>query len=148
MRVLLAMLPLMGCGGPVLETGDPVSEACDDGAPFDEYVAGLSRDTLNDTYTLELTADPAPPDVGDITFSLAVNTNGQPFTEGAVEVRPWMPLHGHGTVPEILEATSDGAGTFAVPTVDLFMPGLWELYVTVSQGDDSDEGLYRFCLEG
>jgi len=147
MRFVCALW-LVACGGPGLDSGGDYDPACDDGAPPDTYVAGLSRDTLNNVFTLAVTADPAPPDVGDVAFSFEVVEGSVPLTDGTLTIRPWMPLHGHGSVPETLDGVSDGAGVFAVPEIDLFMSGLWEIHVTVTRGETTDEGLYRFCLEG
>lgn len=148
MHKTLALLVLAGCGGPALDSGSGIDRACDDGEPFDEYVSGLSRDTLEGTFGMAVTADPAPPDVGPVAFTFQVTDAAGPLMDGAVQIRPFMPLHGHGSVPEILEGVPDGAGGYAVEAVDLFMAGLWEIHVTVTSAETTDEGLYRFCLEG
>jgi len=135
---------LVACSGDVEIAGDSASSglsaSCSDGEPVDEFVAGLSRDSSSGLFDVVLLdANPAPPDVGNNVFHLQV--------DGAerVTVRPWMPLHGHGTVPDTFEATQETDGTWTTPDVDLFMPGLWELEFVFAE---EESALFRFCLEG
>ena len=151
---MIRVLPMLLCAavacgqGAAVDSGADFNRACDDGEPFDAYVDGLGRATTNGVHQLALTSDPGPPDVGQVGFVIEVD--GGAMLDGVVELRPWMPLHGHGTVPEILSGAHDGSGSYAFEPVDLFMPGLWELHVSVDALGDGqmDEGLYRFCLEG
>ena len=77
-----------------------------------------------------------------------LSTGGAPSTGATIELRPWMPLHGHGTAPEIFFGVDQGDGIYAFEAIDLFMPGLWELNFTMSDAVQTDDALYRFCLEG
>lgn len=143
----LALIALVGCGkGTQLgDTGSTttLTASCNDGAPPDTYVAGIERTTTNG-FTVRLAdANPAPPDVGLNTFTIEVDG----AAGSMVRLRPWMPLHGHGTVPEWHVATDNGT-SWEIADLDLFMAGLWELRFTVDSEDQDTGALFRFCLEG
>lgn len=155
----LILLGLAACGGdtPGHDTHGSEHEhpdetaSCDDGGnPPDEYVAGISYVGAAGYEIAIAAATPAPPDVGVNSWTLQVtDPQGAPVTDGTVVVTPFMPLHGHGTTPETFDATSNGDGTWSVPDMDLFMPGLWELQVGVTDSASfTDVVLFRFCLEG
>lgn len=144
---MLALILLAGCSGDVEINGDSasattLSAACSDGSPVDTFVADLSHVSDGGTYEVIMKdASPAPPDVGINAFTLDIDG-----ATGAV-LRPWMPLHGHGTVPSTFTLTDNGDGTWSTGDMDLFMPGLWELELTLS-GAAEEAATFRFCLEG
>lgn len=153
-RFFLAVV-LVGCGGKDLDTdsGEHThhhTDSCDDGE-VDDYIAGIHRQgDAGFTVTIRA-ADPSPPDVGRNTWTLEVtDPSGAEVNEGgSVVVVPWMPLHGHGTTPPDYFGAANEDGTWTVPEVDLFMPGLWELTFEVADAaGTSDSVLFRFCLEG
>lgn len=149
MRTLHAALTaalLAGCGPDPSghdSTGHTMPAACDDGAPPDQFVADIERLTIAGQTVRITNAVPAPPDVGINQF--VVETPGS--TPTSVRLRPFMPLHGHGTSPEWFDGAAEG-GTFTFGPVDLFMPGLWELRFTLDSDDPDTGALFRFCLEG
>lgn len=139
---ILAMLAVSACEvEPGTETpGDP-SRDCGDG-PLDELTASLSRTTTEGGYEVVIvSATPAPPDVGFNDWVVEV--------DGAddVGVRPWMPLHGHGSPQAVYPGVLDD-GQWRVTGMELTMAGLWELTVQVDGDAGPDEALFRFCLEG
>lgn len=138
---------LAGCAkGPGLEDSGSTSvdKACDDGVPPDTYVAGLTRSTTDGSFTVTLDdALPSPPDVGMNTFVATVDAPAGSL----VRLRPWMPLHGHGSSPEWWNGT-EAAGVWTFEDVNLHMAGLWELRFTVDSNDADTGALFRFCLEG
>ena len=143
--LVLALALAMGCSKSPPEDSTPgtLPKSCDDGAALDTYVAGIEKITTDGTVVRIADASPAPPDVGVNSF--VVEVDGKSGSE--VKVRPWMPLHGHGTVPEWYVGT-ETAGSWELGGVDLFMAGLWELTVTVDSDDPATGALFRFCLEG
>ncbi len=67
----------------------------------------------------------------------------------AVVATPLMPDHGHGTPinAEVTELTTPGE--YEVTPVNLWMPGLWEITIEVTNGADvSDAVTFAFCIEG
>ena len=146
MRRFIVLAGLVACAGDVEIVGETdttgLDASCSDGSPIDTYVAGLARASDAGSYEVVLLdASPSPPDVGINTFAMQV--------DGAtgVVIAPWMPLHGHGTVPQTFAALEEVDGTWTTPEMDLFMPGLWEIELTLS-GAAEDTALFRFCLEG
>lgn len=59
-----------------------------------------------------------------------------PVGDARVEVRPWMPAHGHGSVDVAAQAVEGGAGGYLAPGVYFQMTGYWELTVEVHVGDE------------
>ncbi len=147
MRCASILFLACGCGGNVELKGDSATEttladACSDGGTVDTYVAGLSRSSDAGVYeVILLEASPAPPDVGLNTFTVQIDG-----ASGGV-IRPWMPLHGHGTVPPTYPLTDNGDQTWTSGEIDLFMPGVWEIQVEVT-GAAEDTAVFRFCLQG
>ena len=149
-RVIPCAVFLSACAGVGIDDsgGTDYDPSCDDGAPVDEYVAGLTRSSTLGRFELALSATPAPPDVGDNQFTVTLSTGDGPASSATIELRPWMPLHGHGSSPEIIVGADEGGGVYGFEAIDLFMPGLWELNFTMSDAVQTDDALYRFCLEG
>lgn len=116
----------------------------------DEYADGMSREGEMGHYIVELvSAEPGPPDVGDNTWELRVTQDGNPVDDATVTVTPFMPAHGHGTSPADYQGTLSEDGTYEVGPFDLFMPGVWELTVTVTGSDDTEDmATFTFELEG
>lgn len=73
------------------------------------------------------TAPNQPPERGSICAELRVaDADGAPRDDLAIDVVPWMPAHGHGSnvVPVV---TARGEGVYRIESLDLSMPGTWEL---------------------
>jgi len=63
--------------------------------------------------------------------------------EGAnIEITPWMPEHGHGTMwpPTV---TEQGKGLYRV-VIALMMTGHWELKIKIRKGDIGDSTVFNF----
>jgi hypothetical protein len=80
-----------------------------------------------------VSTSPQPPERGTIAVELTfMNVAGGAPVDGlTLQIRPWMPAHGHGTavVPVV---TAKGQGQYIVDNVNLFMAGHWELQTTLS----------------
>lgn len=133
----------------------PVDEASDAGpseepAPaVDVYEPGITK-SAGELEVELIEASPAPPDVGNNVWQLAVRGPGGEPVEGAVViVSPFMPEHGHGTSPADYEGVEE-EGVYEVGPFNLFMPGRWDVTVVVEDEGAGleDEVLFRFLLEG
>lgn len=65
-------------------------------------------------------------------FKLHIDdASGAPKDELSLSVVPWMPSHAHGTsvVPVVV---SSGHGDYVLSDMNLFMPGRWQLLVSVT----------------
>jgi len=99
-------------------------------------------------HVMIMSANPAPPDVGDNTWMLRiVDMDDNPIDGATVTVTPFMPAHGHGTSPADFKATFSEDGTYEAGPFKLFMPGVWETTVDVA-GDAADSVMFSFDLEG
>lgn len=143
---LIALACSPGDGGP--DAGADAGTTSSAGA--DTYSAGMMK--MGDTvHVILLEASPAPPDVGNNTWTVRVtDMNDQALDDATVVVSPFMPEHQHGTSPPDYAATAaPGEGEIEVGPFDLFMPGLWEMTVSVTTPDGvDDEVVFRFNVEG
>ena len=64
---------------------------------------------------------------------------GKPAPGLQLAIQPWMPNMGHG-VSELPTITEPQPGDFEISELDLFMPGTWELRLTLS-GVASDKAV-------
>jgi hypothetical protein len=153
---MLMTLALAACGGEApAPRGSGQVRLCDAEPRADVYVDGLERPAGGGGFvarllSVEVEGAPRPPDRGVNVWRLALrDAAGAPLEGAAVRVRTWMPDHGHGTAPNDLVATPDGApGEYRLGPFDLFMSGLWEFTVRAPVGGAVDEARFAFCLEG
>ncbi len=146
MRSLFLLTAVAGCAGTDA-TDDAVESVC--GEPGEEFTAGMEHAGDEGLFTFVLeAADPAPPDEGDNVWTVRVLSGGAEAELASVVIEPFMPEHGHGTVPKTFEAAADGAGGYESAPFDLFMGGLWEITVT-AEGTDAaqDSTVFAFCIE-
>lgn len=113
----------------------------------DDYAVGLSKAGTFVTATF-VSADPAPPALGDNTWVLSFSDSGGALLDGLdITVMPILPDHGHGT-PVVAVITPTGApGQYRVAPVNLFMVGYWEITFEITQGDVQDSVMFGFCVE-
>ena len=144
-----------GCGDdgvdPV-DTGGQL-EGCDVLEGFDDYVAGIQKDGENGYSFTLVSSTPAPPRQGENTWIVdIVGPNAAPLDAAtALKIRPWMPDHGHGTnIVATAEPVAEAPGRFEIGPVDLWMPGVWTVDVTVQNEARApvDTGVFAFCIEG
>lgn len=143
MRIIptLAGLALVACGDG---SETPMFEFDCTGAQA--FALPMTVQTAGDLEVTLQHAQPAPIDVGDNTWTLAITTSdGDPAIGLEPRIRPWMPLHGHGVSPVDYGGTEVSEGTYEMETFDLIMPGLWELHVELPDGDAA---VFALCAEG
>lgn len=86
---------------------------------------------------------PSPIERGEVALQLtAVDGKGAPVDGVTMSAVPWMPAMGHGaaTVPTV---TAKGNGIYELTNVNLFMPGHWEVRITMS-GSVTDKTTLAF----
>jgi hypothetical protein len=117
----------------------------------DDYVSGVQRVTDGGLFLVELVRSTPPPKfTGDYTWEVTVQDTAC-VSLGSVHVKaePTMPQHGHGTTPEFTEASLDTSKTFTLTDMDLFMPGVWQVEITVTADDGAvDTVSWFFDLQG
>jgi subtilisin family serine protease len=96
---------------------------------------------------IDVRTSPQPPARGtnDVELTITGAADGGALDGLAIAVKPWMPAMGHGTsvVPTIAAETN---GKYLISGVDLFMPGLWELRLTIS-GSNEDYAAPAFEIQ-
>lgn len=123
-------------------------------------VGGCAIETRDDAYTLGLTkqgaqtevsfvdALPAPPSRGDNVWTLRVtDLDGVPLSDLEVTVDPFMPDHFHGTSIRCEVTPGEVPGEYVLEPLNLFMPGLWEITVSLERDDLDDDVLFSFCVD-
>ena len=157
---MLAIWLAGGCSGSNPANGAPDAGAALDtgvvgcGGTPDTYVANLKKAGELGKYTFTLVqATPAPPSlqVNEWTLTVTDATGASPDVS-QLTVYPYMPLMGHPST-QTPQITVKGDGTFDAKDVDLFMPGLWTVTVSVNApaGDAGppavlDKAVYMFCV--
>jgi hypothetical protein len=123
----LVMMAAAGCssGGPAETTG---------------FVAGplITVNSQSGQLKIDVRTSPQPPERGtnDVELTITGAADGLARDGLALGIKPWMPAMGHGSsiVPIIAPKMN---GKYLVSNVDLFMPGLWQLRLTISgQAED------------
>lgn len=154
--LILSVFLCVACGAGTDE-GDDNLPSCEEDVRDEAYVAGINKSGAAG-YTLRLMdSNPAPPSKGDNIWSLDLTDPAGATAAGlGLSLRAFMPDHGHGS-PVKPEVTDNGDGTYTIDPVNLFMPGYWEVSLTVvdlgateSPDDDIDldSVMFKFCVEG
>jgi len=152
---LLVALTLGACEDPADDSGDEMAAGDDESEPLtcedderaEAFTANMAKMGERHTVTI-VEATPAEPGRGDNTWTIMlVDGNGNPEEGATVDLRPWMPDHGHGS-PVEEKVTDLGGGQYKVESLNLFMAGLWQVTFDVSATpeDDPDEVMFSICI--
>jgi hypothetical protein len=134
--VLLPVAAALACG---CSSGATTAAAGDGGVlsfPLDAYATATSAS--GDLVVEVRTAPAQPPPRGTCEVELRVIDHDGHAVDGlALSVVPWMPAMGHGAsvVPSV---TAIGDGRYVADNVSFYMPGAWQLRVTIG-GARSDD---------
>ncbi len=110
---------------------------CSSSGPAESTVLATSGPVTLTTQSGQLKVEirtlPEPATRGNNQVELTVTgaIDGQPRDGLTIACKPWMPAMGHGTsiVPSF---APEMMGKYMISDVDLFMPGLWQLRLTIS----------------
>lgn len=147
---LLALIVLGACEGD----GDDMNDAdssepitCVDDERAEDFTVNLSKMGTGSSVTI-VDAMPAMPDRGDNTWTVRIaDAAGTPEESMVVSLRPWMPDHGHGSPVEPV-ITDLGGGEYRIESLNLFMPGLWQITFTLeTPAGAADEVMFSICIE-
>lgn len=91
-------------------------------------------------------ADPSPPVVrrDNIWWLKLTDAEGSPLTGAQVVASPYMPKHQHGSAEVLVEEQAEGQ--YQLSPIELIMPGVWEVPVTITAAGEESEALFRFCI--
>ena len=133
-----------GAAGSTSTTG-----ACADDMRAQSYSPGMEVTGAKGVYRARLSAiDPAPAIKGTNAWTVEIlDASGAPVDGATVTVKPFMPDHGHGSsiVPVV---TAKTGGVYAIDSLVLFMPGLWQTTITVTGPAGVDTAVFSFCVNG
>lgn len=131
------------------ESGEHMMADCSMEDRDDEFAIGLSK-SGEATVVSFVAADPAPPAMGDNTWTVTVSDpGGEPLADASITaVTPKMPDHGHGTPVEAVATATANPGEFTITPVNLFMAGYWEVTLDIDAGGGTtDSVVFAFCVE-
>lgn len=94
-------------------------------------------------YAVDLQIIPSQPVVGKNTVILTIydgRTNAK-IEGAAIEVIPWMTMHGHGS-PKNAIVKEQGGGKYAVENVYFTMEGDWDLLINITKNGIKDTAIF------
>jgi hypothetical protein len=134
-------------GGP--DAGEEGTIGCNGDSRAQTYAPGMSQMGKAGVFKFVLEQSmPAPASAGSsLTWTLQIlDASGKPVSGATFPVlKPWMPLHGHGTSTVMVMAGSNG--TYTLSPLYFYMPGLWETDLTVQAGTEKDSTSFYFCMQ-
>lgn len=147
--LVLGLLALAGCSSDHGHASSDAGYDCSQDERGETFTAGMSK-TGAAGYTFALMdALPTPPAKDNNAWTVALDgPDGLPATAAGLGVGLFMPDHQHGT-PVAAVITPGGDGSFQIEMINMWMPGLWEITLTATDGDSPlDSVVYRFCVDG
>lgn len=132
--VTMVLVSAAGCGA--------ASSAADSAGAEDAVVTSASGMLQVEARTLDGEAPLRGVNAFDIEIARA--DSGEPLADAQVTLTPWMPAMGHGTSVKPA-MTAVGEGHYHAQQVYLFMPGLWELRISIA-GSVQDDAALRFQI--
>lgn len=74
---------------------------------------------------------------------------GDPVNGAAITTIAYMPDHGHTSAIKPTATSLDDKGTYEIKPVNLSMPGIWEVTLTVTPTGGVTEAVkFTFCIAG
>jgi hypothetical protein len=142
-------LPIVACTVGLLACGGTSSagsiSSSDSTFAVDAYASIASA---QNAYRIEIrTAPEQPPGRGAVGVRLTVKTaSGAPADGLTIGVVPWMPAHGHGSAvgPTV---SAEGDGVYEVENLYLFMPGDWELRMSIEGKEGGDRATASITVQ-
>ena len=111
------------------------------------YLLKVLKNTFTDATGMVLTVDPAK-GIDVWTIEIDAASAGTPVDGMSIAVRPYMPLHFHGTTSVGVMAV--GGGTYTISPLNLYMAGYWEITfnLTDMSGDApvTDSAMVPICI--
>jgi hypothetical protein len=159
MRLTLVAISLFACACGTNSSDDdsqiPVDCSMVTGA--DTFTVGLEKPGVGGAVDFKLMSiSPAPAIRGNNDWIVEIDAMssgvvGAPMDGATLDVSSYMPAHGHYSpiVPTMANGgiTATGtAGQYKISPVNLWMPGLWQTTITVSNSTPADRAVFAFCV--
>lgn len=129
-----------------LDAAVPSAECGDE---VDEWAEGLTHTGDNGLNVTLQNSDPAIPVRGDNSWVFEMKDDAdEPLTgvADATSVTPRMPAHGHGT-SVIARVEEEDDAIYRMDPINLFMPGVWEVGISVETSDFTDSVTFSVCIQ-
>lgn len=122
--------------------------SCDDEARADAFTVDLSKVGEGMAMVTIFDAMPAVPTRGDNVWTVGLaDASGAAMPGATLDVRPWMPDHGHGSPVQVVTEEL-GDGQYEITPLNLFMAGYWEITINVSDAEGgTDSVVFAVCVE-
>jgi len=142
---------LAACGGDdsAEADGGDVALGCEFESRVEAFELGMTAAGTDDYLATLREAQPFPVARNDNRWTISVTQAGSPASGLAVDVNPRMPDHGHGTsIKAIATGVSGVPGDYELNPINLWMPGYWEINLSLSDGESSvDQMTFRVCID-
>ncbi len=142
---------LVGCSSDDAATNQ--AETMSDTEPHcagrGDVLADLTLESAGGEELSLLEYSPNPPHVGDNSWLIQLNDRDGSALSGVAEsmlVTPFMPDHGHGT-PVAVGVVEETTGEYRLSPINTFMPGLWQITLEFSAGNDTEQFSIDVCVE-
>lgn len=155
MRAFIAV-SLLACActnNPDMSGDDDVVD-CSTVTGADTFTVGLEKQGVSGLADFKLMSiDPAPAIRGDNTWVVQVNAMasgvvGDPLAGASLSAAPYMPAHMHGSPKTAIITPVDGMpGQYSIAPINLWMPGVWQTTIAITDGPNTDRAVYSFCID-
>lgn len=136
-----------GAGSEPADNGEQTAAVTDCEGRGETYVPGMDLTTDDGRFDVTLVeASPAPPANADNFWTLDLaGEDGEAVDDAEIVAVPFMIDHGHGAPSQLATAVSNGR--YELGPLDLFMPGYWEVTLTISANEeDASSVVFAFCV--
>lgn len=142
-----AALCIIACSGTDKAPGnDAAKDECAAQASLEPLAAGSSQLGENGVQVELVALIPEPVARFENTWSVRVSdASARPRDDAQITVTPWMPSHRHGS-GRAVAVTPSGSGTFELAPIDLWMPGYWEVQLTLALPEVEDAVVFGTCV--
>lgn len=153
MRLLvpsLAIAALAACHGGDAPPDADEALACMTSGRGDTYVAGLEHPGTSGNFDVKLlSADPAPParNLNTWVIQIVWEATGAPVTGASIVVTPFMPDHQHGAGAYTVQVQEMSGGQYQLSQINTWMPGYWEITISMDAAQVHDSVVYKFCIQ-
>lgn len=148
------VLALMATGASAVACGSSDSppaesrpdEVCANETRADPYSAGETFEGTQGVTISLVDSDPAPPALGDNTWTLDVkDSTGAEIADATITAKQEMVDHGHGG-SKTIHVTSLGGASYKAAPVNFNMQGYWENEFTVKTATIESKVVVKVCI--
>lgn len=140
----LFVLATAGCGDDESPEDGEAASSCSGLAPL--QLRSPVATTEGDLAVAIVDAAPFPPALGNNRWELQLtDASGAGVANAALTVDGWMPEHGHGLNAAVV-VSELGGGRYSAEPINLVMPSVWDVRISIESGDLRTEALFQLCV--